>query len=302
MRAWGDLVLQVVGAATAEVRLVAPYIKRDVFSRVLEAAPDRAEVKVYTRWRPDEVAAGVSDLEVFDIARARPRTSLLLCAPLHAKYYRADGRVLLGSANITGAALGWSSQPNFELLFETSWPSPALQYFEEDLARMSVAATDDMRTRVFAASQILGARPHPVSSEMATGSPTAFLPRTRNPELLFVAYSGSVEKLTTAARDQATGDLAALDLPLHLAEDQFNRYVGALMMQAPTIAALDDFVAQPRRFGDVRNVLCQLLEKQGCDRDASEAWQTVMRWLVYFLPDRYTLTVPGYSEIFCRVK
>lgn len=297
----GNLILEMVGAAMAELRLVAPFIKKDVLSKLLQNAPTSAAVTIFTRWRPDEVAAGVSDLEVLDVARARPGTSLYLSAPLHAKYYRADGRILLGSANLTRAALGWSPHSNLELLFEAVWPTPELRTFEETLAASSVPATDEMRDRVAAAAELLGVRAPLEPSEQRIEPLAAFLPRTRNPELLFTAYQAKAEELTTAAREQAALDLSALRVPGGLEEDQFTRFVSVLLMQMPTIAALDRFVAQPRRFGEVRGMVSELLSSCGSDRDPGEAWQTVMRWLLYFVPGRYQMSVRHYSEIFSRV-
>ena len=37
-------------------------------------------------------------------------SSLSLIPSLHAKFYRADDRYAIGSANLTNAALGWSAQ------------------------------------------------------------------------------------------------------------------------------------------------------------------------------------------------
>ena len=35
---------------------------------------------------------------------------------LHAKYYRCDGHVLIGSANLTESGMGLGASPNFEIL------------------------------------------------------------------------------------------------------------------------------------------------------------------------------------------
>lgn len=302
MRAWGDVVVETVSVATTELRLVAPFIKKDALSRVLYHAHDAADVHIYTRWRPDEIAAGVSDLEVLDIVRARPRTSLLLCTSLHAKYYRADGRVLLGSANLTRAALGWAAHSNLELLFETAWPSSELRAFEETLVATSVMATDEIRDSVAASASLLGTAPPVDLSALTSGSSALFLPKTRNPDLLFAAYSGNAEELTGAAREQTALDLAALEPPRGLNEDQFTPFIAVLLMQAPNIAALDQFLAEPRRFGEVRRLLADLLATHRIERDPSEAWQTLMRWLLFFLPGRYRVAVPGYSEVFSRIR
>lgn len=40
----------------------------------------------------------------------------MLHPSLHAKFYRIDDVVLIGSANLTSSAMGWSQQPNLEIL------------------------------------------------------------------------------------------------------------------------------------------------------------------------------------------
>ena len=66
----------------------------------------------------------------------------------------------------------------------------------------------------------------------------------------------------------------------------------------PLISQVDQLLNQPRRFGEVRDLLKALC---GPSFDASRAWQTLMRWMLYFLPERYKLTVPHHSEIMYRV-
>jgi hypothetical protein len=60
--------------------------------------------------------------------------------------------------------------------------------------------------------------------------------------------------------------------------------------------ALDQFVATRRRFGEVRTWLAAQLEVD----DATDDWQRLMRWLLFFLPDRYETFTGNYSEIFAR--
>ncbi|ETB16691.1 hypothetical protein O983_27285 [Mycobacterium avium 09-5983] len=45
----------------------------------------------------------------------------------------------------------------------------------------------------------------------------------------------------------------------------------------------------------------KLSQLTGYDRaQADDAWQTVMRWMMEFLPDRYTRDVHRHSEIMSR--
>src|SRR3546814_20286660 len=89
----GDALLALLSSATEPVFLIAPFIKQDAMARLLGAIPDDIAVTCVTRWRPDEIAAGVSDLEVFDLIRARASGTLLLQPHLHAKLNRTGSQI-----------------------------------------------------------------------------------------------------------------------------------------------------------------------------------------------------------------
>lgn len=300
MRTWGELLEDAATLATHSVVLVAPFIKKEVLGRLLARAAPQVVVEVFTRWRPDEVAAGVSDLEALDVVQQRPQACLRLLPSLHAKYYRFDDKIWIGSANLTGAALGWSRHPNLELLHYVQWPQPTLTEFESLLRTDSVPASDDIRRQVADAAAAL---PQPVTPVAAVSSPEPsgpFLPRTRHPEQLLLLYVGRSEDLTAAAQSQATMDLVALAPPSGLGDAALRAFVGAELLQNVVVGRIDELAASPRRFGEVRALLATHLRRIGSDRDPSEAAQTLLRWLLFFLPGRYTLGAPGYSEILVR--
>jgi len=130
----------------------------------------------------------------------------------------------------------------------------------------------------------------------------AWLPTLRNPEDLYLAYSGQQEKLTTASREAATSDLRSLPTISNLPRAAFEACIAALLLQKPIVQQVDAFVETPQRFGAVRDLLASLPCASLSNFDADRAWQTLMRWLLHFLPHRYALSVPNYSEIFYRVK
>ena len=64
------------------------------------------------------------------------------------------------------------------------------------------------------------------------------------------------------------------------------------------IQKVDDLLVQSRRFGEIREVFAAAL---GLDRaGADHAWQTTMRWMLYFQPRRYERFVSSHSEIMVR--
>ena len=94
--------------------------------------------------------------------------------------------------------------------------------------------------------------------------------------------------------------MRSLPIIPNLSQKIFKAYVGTLLLQKPIIQAVDSFVKTPQRFGAVKDFLNSLPCNKINGFSAERAWQTLMRWLLYFLPNRYALSVPNYSEVFYR--
>lgn len=309
-----DNLQELIATAEHELVLVAPFVKAPALERLLSHAQTGVSVTCITRWRPEEVAAGVSDLEVFDVIASRARASLLLWPRLHAKYFRADARCLIGSANLTSRALGWAHPPNVELLIEAPATHPRLVAFEQRSKVEARLATHDVRVLVGkAAAEIAQERKwhtaisggdddsevvQPERGVMADLD-IGWLPSLRQPSELYRAYSSQREQLSTMSRIAALRDLGVLNPPGGLSAETFSRVIAATLLQMPMIARIDAFAASSRRFGAVRDLIAAETGME--NRDASMAWQTTMRWLLHFLPDRYLHTQPAHSELFMRV-
>ena len=302
--------------ARNEVLLVAPFIKASVLEKLLNEIPLDVPLRFVTRWFPEEIVAGVSDLEVWSLIKERPNSSLWLRPDLHAKYYRADEQCLVGSANLTAKALGWSNQSNLELLVTITAQEPSIKTFETKLLTGCVPVDEDLFEQISATVKLL-AEQHPDSlarslsivelkeENLTTNNLVAvdaWLPTLRNPEDLYLAYSGLTEKLSTASKIAALTDLRSLTIIPNLSQKVFQAYIGTLLLQKPIIQKVDTFVKTPQRFGAVRDLLASLPCANLPDFDAERAWQTLMRWLLHFLPNRYALSVPNYSEVFYRIK
>ena len=311
----GQALQSLVDSADRDLVLVAPFMKERVLHELLKNVSDEVRVRCVTRWKPDEIAAGVSDLGVFDVLSSRHRARLRLLPHLHAKYFRADGRCLVGSANLTASALGWSSPCNVEILLEVAPTDPRLREFEHFALTEAQPATAELRSLMEAAVEdvLLYQRESriPVSAtwqrdtedrirDAASDATMAtWLPTLRQPRDLFLAYAGRGDELSEASRKAALRDLAVLDPLVGLPHEAFAKVIAATLLQMPLLAEIDAYVTRPRRFGAVRDLLAT---KTGRGRSqASDAWQTTMRWLLEFAPDRYRRTVPSHSEVFARV-
>ena len=299
---------------STEVILCAPFIKVGALERVLGSVPAGVTLKCVTRWRPDEIAWGVSDLEVWPLLRERGESSLWLCSSLHAKYYRVDTSCLIGSANITATALGWAVQSNLELLASMPLDHPSVAGFESRLFASSTEVDNSIYDQMCGVVEIISAQfqqsycqfetmEQTVASEhpdIASYRDPCWLPTLRNPEELFLAYSGHIARLSSASQEAACSDLATLAVPSGLPKEAFEAYVAALLLQQPVIRVVDALAAAPQRFGAVRDAIAAAMPKDRVGFDADRAWQTLMRWLRHFLPNRYGLSVPNHSEVFYR--
>jgi len=256
------------------------------------------QIEVFTRWRPDEIAANISDTEVLPLIAVRGG-SVHLCDRLHAKYVRFDDCALVGSANLTSSALGWSASSNIELLIAVPADLPELRRVENILREESVKATAAIAKEVERVAALLPLRniEEPNDPELEIRS-NIWHPHLREPRDLFIAYSQGPRRLSRASAQAAAIDLIALDVPSGLDRATFDALVGTRLLQAPVIQRLDTVLGEPQRFGAVRDEIAKYL---GIERGkALHIWQTLMRWLLHFLRQRYTRTVPLHSEIVIR--
>lgn len=309
----GDSLEHLLRNTRSKLLIVSPFIKVNALKRLLGIVSDDVKVTCVTRWRLDEIIAGVSDLEIWDLLRAQSNAALLLRMNLHAKYYRGDDNCLIGSANITNTALGWSVAPNLELLI----PSTENKDFENQLFAGTVDVTEALYYQYKLAVDNYPKTSYPINPSIQpdileygtqTSNPTGqflaihpvpletWMPKTRFPESVYSAYIGQEEYISTATKESVTADLAVLSIPDGLNEKTFNLFVATALVQMPIISQVDRFVEKPQRFGAVRDLIMHIT---GFGKtDANTAWQTLMRWLLYYLPDKYERKQPHFSEIF----
>ena len=112
---------------------------------------------------------------------------------------------------------------------------------------------------------------------------------------------GWSDRVSTGAAEAAKVDLLALVVPPGLDKTAFIDFVGARLLERDLIGAIDRFVRTPRRFGEIRSLLQELqMQHRSPNGNPSHEWQTLMRWLLFYIPGRYELRVANYSEIFSR--
>ena len=266
------------GAAGCRALTIAsPYIKADALDRWLEDVPADAKLTCVTRWKPQDVALGASDLRCRDIVLERGG-QFLIHPTLHAKYYRFDDRILVGSANLTMSGMGWGKHANLEILAS---PSPDFDWraFEAGLLSRARPVSDIEYEQWLAIP--------PVGTQAAVGFPQANLdtdwrPVTRefvNVALCYFGRTGEIPSTDEARRGQV--DLANLLPPSGLNLNQLRGFCSASLISSTYVSDVlrvqhMDSVDAARELGELHGLPISVALRQ---------METVHNWLRELAPE-----------------
>jgi len=309
----GHVLLTETEQANSRIVLVAPFIKRRVVDRLLKAASASVTIDIVTRWSVHDVAMGASDPDVWEAVCARDNAAMRLISNLHAKYYRFDDRYFIGSANLTQKALAWSQPNNVEVLVSAEGEDAASI---KQMLNGGIEVTDELYRRFLLRVEESEIE-RPVNDDFLeddffedtnVSEPTAtykasdwWTPSMRQPSQLYDVYAGEPDNVTRAGREQARADLLHFDVQVGLSRKAFEAEIAWQLFQKPVVQEVNSFTESSRRFGAVRDHLKALPCAERSNFDATRTWQTLIRWLLYFISDEYEMHTANYSEIFQHV-
>ena len=276
----GDLLLRVCSSAQRLV-IAAPYVKMDALDVVLSKTTSDVSLVCITRWRPEDLIVGASDTGCRTLITQRGG-SFRLHPSLHAKYYRIDDVVLVGSANLTSSAMGWGPQPNLEILCRAGDDFDP-HNFERELLGDSREISD----AEFACWEALIKINVENNSAIVSALPLldTWRPATRDPRNLELVYQGREDELASLDEQRAARrDIQKLSIPSGLTEDAVRAWVSACLLAAPftnSVIRLSD--------SDAQRVAGSLAEtyKLGVT-EARRDMETVQNWLLFLAPETST--------------
>ncbi len=95
--------------------LISPFISLDALRRFLQNTQGHNEIKVVTRWRPEDLVSGVSDIAIYPYLKER-RIPLYINHDIHLKLYIfSSNNAFSTSGNLTLRGFGYSEQSNIEV-------------------------------------------------------------------------------------------------------------------------------------------------------------------------------------------
>jgi len=293
----GERIKELVGGARREVIICAPFIKAKVLGIILGTVPQGVSVRIVTRWLPAEVAAGLSDLEVFDIAKERAHTELSLLDALHAKLYLADDDCLVGSANLTASGLGWCPHSNVEILLPARRTDADVAHLLERL-RTATPATFQIRSEIGEQAAALGTPDLNESREVPPDSgrrlATPWLPRCAVPDKLFAVYKNPETTIVVEGTlAEAKEDLTDLLPPPGMGYDAFIDYVKVTLSQVPSFRRILESI--PGRLTDAQGASMIAELRPGLSQAEQEKqWHIVREWIGTFFQDRFEVAPESY--------
>ena len=292
----GERIKNLVQGASRRVVLCAPFIKSKVLSTVLGVIPPNVHVQIVTRWSPIEIATGVSDLEVYDVANDRQNTELRLLEELHAKIYIADDQCLVGSANLTARALGWAEVHNIELMIQTDTSNPSVVFLLRHLksAELVTLAT---KTEMEDAVNKIDAFELAKVDEM-TGDEDSrrkeWLPRCAAPEKLYEIYNDPGTKIVAeGTKKDGSSDLKDLCVGKGLSSGDFSVTIQDSLLIMPAFARIVEKV--PQGITDESGIDLIAKERPELDEiDVPNQWRIVRDWIRVFFGDRFEVAPESY--------
>ena len=286
----GERLRALVKSARRDVLICSPFIKARALESVLAAIGGTIGVRIITRWRAAEVASGISDLEVFDLASRRPHTELALMNDLHAKLYLADGDGLAGSANVTATALGWTERCNVELLVPIKRSDPDVVRLLSRL-HWAEAATETIRSEIEAEvanlDKVVLDEGKDISSGMESVSKHDWLPKCAAPERLFAIYRDpSTMNVVEGTREDGLADLRDLHLVGGLSRDEFASAVRETLLLMPAFKRMIDQI--PHGLTDAAGVgLVSEMRPDLTENSPALQWRIVRDWVSVFFRDEF---------------
>ena len=278
----GELLVEAARGAH-EVVLIAPYMKERTLRSLIEHFDRDAALTCVTRWLPGDIDAGVSDIACRQSVLNRGG-AFRLHTSLHAKYYRLDDEVFVGSVNVTASAFGWAVHPNVEILCQPGSDFDPVRFEELVIADSREVGDDEFaHWQALAAdgSSLLPIRP------ADNAIPSDWRPTTRDPQNLIDVYFRGENAI--ASRDEqaaVASDLSALRLSDGMPENLVRAVAATSLLAAPF--SLDAL----RVLRWERREACRFLAAKyaATEVEARRDLETSENWLVFFVPDLVSQT------------
>ena len=288
------------------ILIVAPFIKLQSLDLLVRNIPSHVRCQVVSRWRPEDLVAGVSDLEVFEYLKRRG-WPLFVHSRVHMKLYVFESNVaFMASGNLTMNGLGYtpSNIANVEVgatvnLAANDWVN-LYQLFGE-----SRLMTEELYARyVEHVRSQPKALPPPAAVDLvgpARAYTLASLPATETPLELGEFYASmSTSRPPCEAERRCYHDLATFRIQAGLSAGEFEVALGEAWRRNPFVR---DFAEHLRQQGSLRFGAVNAWIQEKCDDvplpyrwEIKTNTRIFYNWMAHYYPE-VTWDRPTHSQV-----
>lgn len=285
--------------------LISPFISSDALKRFLQCAEPDTNIKVVTRWRPEDLLSGVSDIAIYPCLQER-RIPLYINNDIHLKLYVfASNNAFSTSGNLTLRGFGYSERPNIEV-------GGFVQLTQEDWLRIyaliecSKQVDEDIyeRCKRYIESYPKVDKP-PLPPLDPFGTPKAYtlstLPAMETPVKLVEFYVDPNRPGYSAEEmRRATHDIVTFAIPPGLSKTEFDQRLSDSFRRTPFVVEFIELLKTEKslRFGAVNDWIYQKCEDVPLPYrwDIKENTRIFYNWLAHYFPE-IVWDRPHYSQV-----
>ncbi len=291
--------------------IFAPYIRKEVLALLLDGAVEGKKNTIVTSWKPQDVALGISDIDVYPFC-AQNGITLLVNNRIHLKFFVKDDfqACIISSFNISSKGLALAPNFNYELgVLINDLDIDAKIYFDVIIEESDAVTQSYYNQAKEQAEALVLEKQMPEAFRIERDpSDAAFLltalPMSDDVETLFEIYHGNTHYEHETLRS-AVHDLRLYKIPESCSEDEFIEVFGRNFFDHPFIVAFLKYNGAGRYFGDLTSWLHDNCTTVPTPRrfEIKSALRRIFRFVEALSSGKYVVEVPErHSDFLKRVR
>ena len=283
------------------ILIISPFAKVDALERLIKAQAQPIKLKIVCRWRPADLLAGVSDLELYPFA-VEQGWELYINDLIHLKLFIFDSNMAFTtSGNLTLHGLGYCEPANIEtgtLLRLESDDWTKIYEVINSSRRVDGKLYETLQDYMRSCPPPLSLPPLPVLFPLDSKTFTiSSLPATQTPRRLAEYYSGIAASSFSAEEVRRSAhDFSAFRIPPDLDRAEFDTCLREAFRAVPFVVEFVAFLKEhgSLRFGAVNNWIHEKCEDVPLPYkwEIKENTRILYNWLEHFYPE-IEWTIPG---------
>ena len=273
--------------------LASPYVSSTPLMAVLDRIDSDVPIVFVSSFNPEDFLSGSFERSALVALWTDKRVIVLRCPRLHAKYFRLDNDVFVGSANLTNSGMGLASNSNIEILIKPRNTFNS-RVFEDLLEIRSTRLSESEY------NYLIGITPQPKGQG---GGLSGFLNEDEVPDLWFPRspeaswlWESAALPMEEFSVDQHA-DITALGLRPSWLPTAGVLAARMSISRNPVVRKIRDSVQSSFRFGEIRRWTRDFMDPND---DVDLYSRNLYVWLTSLYPSEFTTDRPRYSQVLYR--